>query len=142
MNQKMVEGLEICYKTANTLKEKYPNEIMKIKSDTILPHQAKNRKCCGKNMSGYAWYTNAKPPRIIIKQKCLAERMMLRTKVRNRYDRVMLSGNFAMVELICHELGHHRTSGHAKGFKIKYLKFLQYMVNEMISGKYYNQTIK
>ena len=137
MKNETIEGLGICYGVANTLKEKYPNEIMKIKYDTILPHQAKNRKCCGKNMSGYAWYTNQRPPRIVIKQRVLSDRVCWRTKVKNQRDRVKLNGNFALIELMCHELAHHRTSGHAKGFKIKYHRFLDYMVNKVISGEYY-----
>ena len=136
IDQKVLEGLEICYKVANILKEKYPNDLMKIKDDTILPHQAKNRKCCGKNMSGYAWYTNQRPPRIVIKQKVLSDRECLRTKVKNYQDRVMLYGNFALVELMCHELAHHRTTGHAKSFKIKYKKFLNYMISVMFSGDF------
>lgn len=137
MNDKVLEGLKICFKTAHMLKDKYPNEIMKIKYDTILPHQAKNRKCHGKNMSGEAWYTNSKPARIIVKQKILSERKTFRTKIRVNRDRTILYGNFALIELMCHELAHHRTKGHAKGFKIKYYKFLHFMVNKIVSGDYY-----
>jgi len=132
-NQKVIEGLEICYKVANILKEKYSNDLMKIKDDTILAHQAKNRKCGGKNMSGYAWYTSK---RVVIQQKVLSDRECLRTKVQNYHDRVMLYGNFALVELMCHELAHHRTTGHAKNFKIKYKKFLNFMVSVMFSGDF------
>lgn len=137
IDNKVLEGLEICYKTANILKEQFPNEVMAIKYDTILPHQAKNRKCKGKNMSGYAWYTNVKPPRVVIKQKSLSERKILITKIRTHKDRHMLYGNFALIELMCHELAHHRTKGHAKGWKIKYHKFLSHMVNLIILGEYY-----
>lgn len=131
---KVLQGLETCYKTAYILKEQFPNEIMAIKKDTILPHQAKNRKCHGKNMSGYAWYWKK---RVTIQQKCLAGRPMLITKIKNQKDRHMLYGNFALIELMCHELAHHRTTGHAKSFKKKYHRFLDYMVNQIISGKYY-----
>jgi len=90
LNDKVLEGLKICFKTAHMLKDQYPNEIMKINYDTILPHQAKNRKCHGKSMSNnYAWYTNVKPPRIIIKQKCLSDPIMLRTKIKRYYQMVI-----------------------------------------------------
>lgn len=137
LKPEVIEGLNICFKTANILKERFPNELMKIKSDTILAYQRKNRKCHSKGVGGYAFYSNANPPRIIIMQKCLVDRDMLRTKIKNRFDRVRLHGNFALIELMCHELAHHRTKGHAKGFKIKYLKFLQYMTNKVLSGDWY-----
>ena len=82
-------------------------------------------------------YTNYKPHRIIIKQKVLSDRSILITKIKNQKDRKLLDGNFALIELMCHELAHHRTKGHAKGFKIKYKKFLLYMVNLIISGGFY-----
>ena len=49
---------------------------------------------------------------------------------------VNLYGEPALVEMICHELAHHRTSGHAKGFKAKYQKFWNYMKNEILGGNY------
>jgi hypothetical protein len=123
---------------ANILKEKYPNDLMKIKEDTILPYSKEHsRKIKRKGMgSYYALYTNSSPPRVIIKQKILSERICLRTKVQNQKDRIMLYGNFALVELMCHELAHHRTTRHAKSFKIKYKKFLSYMVSVIFSGDF------
>tara|TARA_R110000824_G_scaffold4844_1_gene22861 strand:- start:2022 stop:2459 length:438 start_codon:yes stop_codon:yes gene_type:complete len=143
MNKKVKQGLEICYKTANILKEKYPSEIMKIQNDTILPFSKENIKrkkfLAGKKSMGlsYAFYTNYKPHRIIIKQKILKNPSILRTKIKNQKDRKLIDGNFALIELMCHELAHHRTKGHAKGFKIKYKKFLLYMINSIISGYFY-----
>ena len=52
----------------------------------------------------------------------------------------LINGNFALIELMCHELAHHRTKGHAKSFKIKYKKFVLYMVNLIISGLFYKIT--
>ena len=140
-NDNIKQGLEICYKTANILKEKYPSEIMKIQNDTILAFSKENKRKIrpGKKSMGlsYAYYTNYKPHRIIIKQKVLSDRSILITKIKNQKDRKLLDGNFALIELMCHELAHHRTKGHAKGFKIKYKKFLLYMVNLIISGGFY-----
>jgi len=126
----MNEGLQICVLTAKTLKSQFPNELMKIREDTILPCMVKNKRKLGlrkkDNMgSYYAFYSNS---RIGIKPKILIEKPpMFRTKVTNQSDRIHLHGNFALVELMCHELAHHRTKGHAKGFKQKYYKFLKYM---------------
>ena len=134
-NEKTLEGLQICYKVANILKENFPNEIMKIKEDTILAHQIKNRKCHSKSMGFDAFY-DPQYKRIVIKQKVLRERITWRTKVKNQSDRVKLFGNFALIELMCHELAHHRTRGHAKGFKIKYRKFLNFMVSVIFAGDF------
>lgn len=136
------DGLKICYGVANDLKEKFPNDIMKITDNTIIEYSVKNSRLLGgKNgmnsmRNRIAYYTYYKPHRIVIKQKFLKERRGWITKYNNN-KRTPIFDNFAIVELMCHELAHHRTSGHAKGFKVKYKRFLDHMVNEMISGKYY-----
>ena len=85
MKQKITDGLEICFKTANILKENFPNEIMKIKDDTIIPFSKQNsRKIKSKSMSGcYAYYTRSKPHRVIVQQKVLAEKKCFGTKINN-----------------------------------------------------------
>ena len=135
MEQKMEieNGLDICVKVANILKEAFPNELMKIDKNTILPYSKQHSRLIPLNGIGYAKYIT-KSHRIVIKQKILSERKLLRTKIQNQSDRVMLDGNFALVELMCHELAHHRTTGHAKSFKIKYKKFLNHMVSIIFSG--------
>jgi hypothetical protein len=139
MNSKVIEGLDICYKTANILKSSYPNELMKISpNDTILAFSKDTaRRAQTKGMGkSYAFYHRT-THRVIIKQKCLSERIMYRTKVKNQGDRVKLYGNWAIVELMAHELAHHRTKGHAKGFKIKYNKFVNHMAQSVMSGEFY-----
>jgi len=142
MNKNVIQGLDICYKTANILKSSYPNEIMKIKpNDTILAFSKQTtRKARTKNMNAYAFY-DRKTHRVIIKQKVLDKRLILRTKVKNQSDRIMLSGNWAIIELMSHELAHHRTKGHAKGFKIKYKKFVNHMAQSVMSGEFYCEKI-
>ena len=139
MKPKITNGLEICFKTANILKENFPNEVMKIKDDTIIPFSKQNsRKIKRKSIgSWYAYYTHSKPHRVIVRQKVLAEKKCFGTKINNQSKRSMLYGDFALVELMCHELAHHKTKGHAKGFKIKYRRFLGFMVNQILSGKFY-----
>lgn len=129
------EGLEICIRVAHILKEQFPNDLMKIDNNTILPYSKKHSRLIPLNGIGYAKYI-IKSHRIVIKQKILSERKLLRTKVQNQSDRVLLDGNFALIELMCHELAHHRTTGHAKSFKIKYKKFLNYMVSVIFSGDF------
>ena len=48
----------------------------------------------------------------------------------------VLNGVIALVELMCHELAHHQTKGHGRGFKIKYARFWNYMVEQIRSGKF------
>tara|TARA_R110002051_G_scaffold322791_1_gene414197 strand:- start:675 stop:1214 length:540 start_codon:yes stop_codon:yes gene_type:complete len=154
-------GLEICYRTANLLKEQFPNEIMKITPTTIIEHSVKNSRLLGGKkgrrggMSGcQAYYTIEKPHRIVVKQQVLISQehcwcganhysvdpIMQKyghSIVPKRSLNTPIRGNFALVELMCHELAHHRTKGHAKGFKIKYKRHLDYMVNKIISGEFY-----
>jgi len=144
MNNRQIEifyGLELCFKTGYYLKKNYPNDLMKIKNDTFLPFVKNHKKCNSKKNMGnyYAFYNNKSPARIIIKQKILIEKQLLRTKIKNQKDRVLLNGNFALIELMCHELSHHRTKNHAKGFKLKYKKFMSLISLWLISGDFYNE---
>ena len=157
-------GLKICYTTAHILKEQFPNEIMKITPTTIIEYSKKNSRLLrgGKDvgsMSGCnAYFTRAKPHRIVIKQKILKEQVgwcganwySLNPIMENGHKKyyecngrevkgLPIYGNWALVDLICHELSHHRTKGHAKGFKIKYKRFRDYMTNQIISGKFYQR---
>ena len=138
LDRKMAEGLAICFKVANILKEQFPNEIMKIKEDTVLIHSVKNKRKLHGNRVGrnYAYY-DPQYYRVVIRQKTLQERSLWTTKLKTRKDCRPIYGEFALIELMCHELAHHRTSGHAKGFKIKYKRFFDFMLNQIISGQYY-----
>ena len=136
--RKMAEGLAICFKVANILKGQFPNEIMKIKEDTILLSSAKNkRKLHGNYVGRPIAYYDPNYYRVVIKQKFLHERKIWTTKLTTQKDRRPIYGELAIIELMCHELAHHRTSGHAKGFKIKYKRFFDFMLNQIISGQYY-----
>jgi len=141
-NPEIIKGLSLCFKIANILKEKYPNELMKITNTTMIPFKAKSRLCSNKSLGGSAaHYHSTKPHRICIQQKvlinfecntCVYDGGRLRGTTRKIY------GNFAMIDLMAHELGHHRSgNGHGKKFKIKYEKFLNYLLNLVISGKFY-----
>lgn len=72
--------------------------------------------------------------------KCSKCRVKFDEEVRyiDKPTRTLLSGNWALIDLMCHELAHHRTTGHANGFKVKYQKFLDHMTNQVISGEFYN----
>tara|TARA_R110000824_G_scaffold5963_1_gene27378 strand:- start:3776 stop:4285 length:510 start_codon:yes stop_codon:yes gene_type:complete len=169
MSNQQIENLEVCYKTANMLKAQFPNEVMKIEKNTIIEYSKKNSRLLRSdhdrgNMSGcYAYFTRAKPHRIVVRQKTLKEGKLYSTyggshslAIVPRYKkyvdlyrhtvhggsraRILIHGNWAFVELICHELAHHRTKGHAKGFKVKYHRFLNHMTNKVLSGEFYNES--
>lgn len=137
---KINEALEICFRTARLLKEQFPNEIMKITPTTIIAFSEENRRFIRKGRTSmstcYAYFSNRTPHRIIVKQKALKEQKIYITKLTTQ-ARYLLYGDFALAELMCHELAHHRTSGHARGFKIKYKRFWSYIVNKFISGEFY-----
>ena len=161
-DDKMFEGLAMAVRCAKHLKEKFPMEIMAIKDNTIIEFSKRNSRLIHgdkKNMSGcQAFYRTDKPHRVVILQKLLIERigwlgtnyyslepvldetgkrLRFPCDIEEHYQHgVSLYGEPAIVEMICHELAHHRTSGHAKGFKVKYQKFWKYMLDEMLSGNY------
>lgn len=150
------EGLAMARRCAIHLKEKFPNEVLAIKDNTIISFCKENSRLihgARKSMNGcYAFYTNHKPHRIVIQQKLLIEKSKplkqnwysldpisyggMYGNCRHRGLNVELYGESAIVEVMCHELAHHRTKGHAKGFKIKYQKFLKYMTSEILDGNY------
>ena len=159
INQEVENGLIVCRKVANMLKSQFPNEIMKIDKNTIIAHSKENKRLMhrtkDKGMGNHlAFYTHKKPHRIIVKQQvlinqdkcwCGANHYSL-NPILDKYGRkdrslnIQIRGNFALVEIMCHELAHHRTKGHAKGFKIKYKRYLDFMINKMISGEFYNES--
>ena len=161
--QQIEKSLKVCRTVAGILKEQFPNDIMKLKENTIIEHSKKNSRLIHatskrNGMGGHsAYYTSATPHRIIIKQKILIDQvgwddtnyyslnpiMEQGATLHKKYYEDGTSygptiyGNWALIELMCHELAHHRTSGHGKGFKVKYLRLRQHMANAVISGKFY-----
>ena len=49
----------------------------------------------------------------------------------------LIEGNWAIIEIMCHELTHATHLGHGKKFFNLYYKFLSQMVQEVISGDFY-----
>ena len=164
----MSNNLELCRKIAKQIKDGFPDQILKIEKNTIIEHSVKNKRLMKyghrDNMSGcYAYYVNVKPHRIVVKQKILKNGIIYSTyggrhslsivppykKYVDLYrytlhggkifGRARLEGNWAFIDLMCHELAHHRTKGHAKGFKVKYHRLLDYMANRVISGEFYRE---
>ena len=170
--QQIEKSLKVCRTVAGILKEQFPNDIMKLKENTIIEHSKKNSRLLHgtKTMSGCQAYYSRENKRIVIKQKILIDQVgwdgtnyyslnpimeqynPLHKKYyelrRDENDNFRMSygptiyGNWALIELMCHEFAHHRTSGHGKGFKVKYLRLRQHMANAVISGKFYEVSKK
>ena len=132
-----------CVKVVSVLKDNFPNEIFALKKNTINITTKRNSRLC-KDLSGghLAHYHQEKPPRICIRQKFLKSPECWSM---NRYAeifggvkrRISNKGLIAIVDLMCHEVAHHRTKGHGNRWKLKYAKFLHFMINKIISGEYY-----
>ena len=158
----MMTNMEICIKTAKLLKEQFPNDLMKIEDNTVIEYSTKNSRLLGgkanMNMGRAIARFYSKQKRVVIKQKFLKEPKMYSTygsthsltsrAPRKQYvdlhryllihGQSLISGNWALIDLMCHELAHYKTKGHAKGFKVKYHRFLDYMTNKVISGEFYH----
>jgi len=168
--EKIIEkSLEVCKRVALHLKGQFPNQIMKIKDNTIIDFSKKNSRLIhngrrrGRNsMSGCnAYFTTKTPHRVVIKQKCLTDDKGWGWDGTNYYSTdpkmedghklyyknpnakyqdlaygVDLEGDIALIELMCHEFAHNRTSGHAKSFKIKYKRFWDFMKSEILNGNF------
>ena len=146
----MYSNYNKCVKVVTILKDNFPNEIFALKKNTINISAKRNSRLC-KNVSGghLAHYHREKPPRICIRQKFLKSPECWSL---NRYFGVVIKpdffsvdvrekrsvvGTLGIVDLMCHEVAHHRTKGHGNKWKLKYAKFLHFMINQIISGGYY-----
>ena len=49
----------------------------------------------------------------------------------HRWQYVALRGDLALVFLICHEIAHHETWGHAKNWKVKFSKFFWQIIMDI-----------
>tara|TARA_R100000306_G_scaffold57275_1_gene55390 strand:+ start:207 stop:647 length:441 start_codon:yes stop_codon:yes gene_type:complete len=130
-------------KVVKILKDNFPNEVFTLKENSInIQSKTNSRLCKGSNngISDRAHYHNSKPPRICLKQKWLKypygySSWLRYNSTTNKYGKY--NGTLSIIDLMCHETAHHRTTGHRKGFKIKYSRFFKFMINKLISGEYY-----
>ena len=127
---------------------------MKITDNTIIEFSVKNRHLISdgwkmRSINSIAFYDQRNNV-IVIKQKMLLEREgYMDEKYYSSKPKIhqlnigWTYGNFALVELMCHELAHHKTNDnwdtHCEKFRIKYQQFLKFMVNKIISGEFYNK---
>ena len=158
------ESLDFMYRTARELKDEFGNLVMNINDKTFIAFSKANSRLIHSRRKSIsdcqAYYSYSKPHRIVVNQSFLTSRKgwlginwystdpimetrtdgsVIRLSVFNGTRNVKgpeIFGLIALMEIVCHELAHHRTKGHAKGFKIKYARFWNHMVKQIRSGKF------
>ena len=143
LNTHKQDSLNICIGIAKILHRLNPSNGMPMKKNSMVAFSTKSRLCDNTSLSGDAHYHNTTPHRICIKQKFLDTRHGQTCKyefghaIRGTFTD--LFGNFALIELICHETAHHRTKGHGKKWYAKFNHQMTQMALLIISGDLYKQ---
>ncbi len=124
------------------LKDNYPNEIFALKENSIVAFTSSKRLCNNTSLGAYAHFHNSKPHRICCMQKFLKNGHNWHSEYefgrQKRGTGYYVEGTLGYILLMTHELAHHRTKGHGKRWVAKCKKFQDFMINQLISGEYYN----
>ena len=159
-------SLRLCRKVFAILKQKNPDLIPD--NIDILAYRKNNKNCsindvCQKlgieddddawiahfddsgeyNESTDEWETAGHRPHVCLKQWVLFFPLAIPT-CEDDPDNVpkkrmqWILGNWAIIEIMCHELTHPTHLGHGKKFFKLYYKFLSQMAQVVISGEFYN----
>ena len=139
-----------CRKITKILKQKYPKLVMDLNDNTVVVYRKDSKLCCPyhrlskDSIAHQHWdFCLSNPSGICIKQDFLFFPWLYSTYSdyvsRNPYHQ--LEGNWAIIDLICHEIAHFAGSStrsiHGKKWFDIYQKFLRQMALEVISGNYY-----
>ena len=146
-------SLSLCRKVFAILKQKNPDLLP---DDIDILAYRKNTTICNWHQYNFNWeahFDNDLPfgrgPHIHIKQSLLFNRTSIPTHCDYKDGveitdsdyfiraRQYVHGNFAIIEIMCHELAHYTQTGHKKKFLKLYYKFLSQMVQTVISGEFY-----
>ena len=140
-----------CRKIAKILKQKNPKIVMDLNANTIVVYRKGSKLCCpyhrlGKDSIAHQhWdFCLSNPSGICIKQDFLFFPSLSSTYshyVSRKPYSAWLEGNWALIDLLCHEIAHFAGSStrsiHGKKWLDIYQKFLRQMALEVISGNYY-----
>ena len=142
-----------CRKIVKILKQKYPKLVMDLNDNTITVYRKNSKFCCntphhrlgkGGAVAHQHWDTCDNPNGICIRQKYLFFPLgfsTYKTAGPPKPMEVLLEGNWFLIDLLCHEIGHYAGSSthsiHGKKWLDMYQKFLRQMALEVISGNYY-----
>ena len=144
-------NLRKCRKIAKILKQKNPKLVMDLNANTIVVYRKDSKLCCpyhrlGKDSIAHQhWdFCLSNPSGICIKQDFLFFPSLSSTYshyVSRKPYSAWLEGNWALIDLLCHEIAHFAGSStrsiHGKKWLDIYQKFLRQMALEVISGNYY-----
>ena len=166
---KINNNLAKCRIIALTLKQKNPDQVMELSKDTISVHRKNSRFCDGATMNkvfSLSEYVgmNKKPIFTIYRGRkvfwstighmhndecyppfgvCIKQSFLFDPITKND-SKVWIEGNWALIDLVCHELSHFSTRyehcSHGKAFQKVFQKFIRQMALEVISGNYYTST--
>ena len=138
------------------LKRKNPELKLSIHKNTIVPYRKNSKyekqldRAPSRTMLAHCHWSGLfqpdKRPHICIKQRFLYWPIVSPTHT--DYGRggisdklfpgwSWLEGNFALMDIMCHELSHLTELGHGKKFLKLYLKYLSQMAESIISGEFY-----
>jgi hypothetical protein len=149
-------NLRKCRKIAKILKQKYPKLVMDLNDNTIVVYRKHSKFCCNKqhrhhrldkdSIAHQHWPSCPNPFGICIKQDFLFFPLLFSTysiyaDIKSHPE--WLQGNWALIDLLCHEIAHFAGSSirsiHGKKWLGVYEKFLCQMTLEVISGNYYTR---
>ena len=155
MSNRWVEinySLKLCRKVFAILKQKNPDLIPD--NIDIVAYRKNSKKCHFYDgmKKGYedteGWIAHfdqhfLMPPHVCLKQDFLFFPLTIPT-CEDDPDNVpkkrmqLIEGNWAIIEIMCHELTHSIIIGHDKDFFKLYYKYLSQMAQMVISGEFYN----
>jgi len=149
------KNLTKCRKIAVMLKQKNPDQVMRLYKNTIMVYR-KNSKF--NKHRGYAEepplsgdtiaHMHVDDPHFGI---CITQHFLFHAACyKSDQPNEVIEGDWAMIDVVCHELAHFTAHGedewdsntstwnaHGKAFQKAYQKFLRQMTLEVISGNYY-----
>ena len=147
-------NLRLCRKVTNILKQKNP--VLILDHIDIIPYRKNSKNChfhdtsrkLGMEDNDDEWIAHFDDregygSHVCIKQDVLIFPLTIPSwqedpdnipKKRMQW----IEGNWAIIEIMCHELTHSIIIGHDKDFFRLYYKFLSQMAQVVISGKFYN----
>jgi len=149
-------NLKKCRKIARILKRKNPELKLLIRKNTIVPYRKNSKyekhsvRAPSRRMVAHCHWSGQfqpdKKPHICIKQHFLYWPIASPTHTDYGQGRISnklfsrcawLDGNFALMDILSHELSHLTELGHGKKFLKLYLKYLSQMAESIISGEFY-----
>ena len=147
------DNLRLCRKVFAILKQKNPHIFYPLDHIDIIAHRQNSRKCSiasedkrlGIKDNG-SWIAHFDHPFAVTPHICIKQYFLFFPFDTPTYQAIgpdktkhlqYLSGNWILIEVMCHELSHYLQLGHGKDFFKIYYKFLSQMAEAIFSGDFY-----